>query len=143
MKEYPAFIDICSRTYSIAAPENAELHDAGYTRTRGGSPICLPYGIWGPSPTPRHSTNGLRGRDSQFGCGVAMRHSQSVQIPFSFQNTKHSPLLTYEISTRIQLRDSSNSHECSTTVIIQVIPNIHELAFEPGSSFYFETNQSC
>ena len=46
------------------------------THTRAGAPPTRsPYGIWGPSPTPRNFTNGLRGRDSQSGCGVGLRQN--------------------------------------------------------------------
>ena len=112
----------------------------------GAAPICSLYGIWGPSPTPRHFTNGLRGLDSNVWVwGRDAPFAISATVPSSFHNTNHSAFLTYEISARIQLRDSSNSHECMNSLIWhdslkRSRPSRHQNRFQTTKKHHFSNH---
>ena len=80
--------------------------------TRPPSPIPRHYGMWFPYPTPKHFTNGLRGRDSKSGCGVGLTQHHSRRHSKQHHSRRHSKPALQTAGSR---RHSKQQHAPATT----------------------------
>ena len=92
------------------------------------------YGMRGPTRSPRKIINGVPGRDSQFGCGVGVHHSQSLQpyLPVStrritqrFSPTKSLHSSNFAITRVLYNCNDSNVHEAAPLCDLLQSPSVY------------------